>query len=84
MKTFNRTSLPMTIKYNKRIYTRNDTESSLLMQGISLNSYINCMKLAGRKVILCNVLSRNLKGKTDLHGQPYKPTQWVFIHKPVK
>jgi hypothetical protein len=81
MKTFNRTSLPMTIKYNKRIYTRNDTESSLLMQGICLKSYIDILKYAGNKVILCNVLNRNLKSKTDLHGQPYKPTQWIFISK---
>lgn len=79
MKTFNRTSLPESIKYNSRIYTRNDSLSNLNMQGISLKSYIDTLKYAGNKVILCNVLSRNLKGKTDLHGQPYKPTQWVYI-----
>jgi hypothetical protein len=25
------------------------------------------------------VLHPNLRQRTDLHGQPYKPTQWVFI-----
>lgn len=24
------------------------------------------------------VLGLNLRGKTDLHGQPYKPTKWIF------
>lgn len=81
MKTFNRTSLPKTIKYNNRIYSLNNSLSSLIMQGITLKSYIDILKYTSNKVILCNVLSRNLKGKTDFHGLPYKPTQWIFISK---
>lgn len=81
MKTFNRTSLPEIIKYNNLEYKVNADESALLMQGISLSNYVKTMQLAGFSVVICNVLSRNLKGKTDLHKNPYKPTQWVFIAK---
>ena len=33
-------------------------------------------KLKYRRV---EVLSRNLRGKLDLHRQPYKPTKWIFV-----
>jgi hypothetical protein len=51
------------------------------MQSITLADYCKTLELAGNKIVLCNVLSKNLRNKTDLHGQPYKPTQWVFICK---
>lgn len=79
MKTFNRTSLPESIKYNDRVYKCNATESSLFAQGISISNYMLTLKNAGLKVVLVNVLSRNLKDKTDYHNRLYKPTQWVFI-----
>lgn len=33
-------------------------------------------KLKYRRV---EVLSRNLRGKLDLHRKPYKPTKWIFV-----
>lgn len=33
-------------------------------------------KLKYRRV---EVLSRNLRGKLDLHRKPYKPTSWIFV-----
>jgi hypothetical protein len=27
-----------------------------------------------------SVLATNLRGKTDLHGQPYKPSKWIFTN----
>lgn len=36
-------------------------------------------KRQGLKYRHVEVLSRNLRGKHDLHGQPYRPTQWVFV-----
>lgn len=33
-------------------------------------------KLKYRRV---EVLSRNLRGKLDLHRQPYRPTKWIFV-----
>lgn len=31
------------------------------------------------KYRLVSVLSRNLRGKLDLHGRPYRGSQWVFV-----
>lgn len=81
MKTFNRTYLPETIIYNGEIYQRNTTVSNLNIQNISLSDYVKTLKSTGIKVVLCNVLSKNLKGKTDLFNKPYQPTQWIFIKK---
>jgi hypothetical protein len=39
------------------------------------------LKKEGRKCVLVNVLSKNLKGKNDIHGKPYKPTKWIFTNK---
>lgn len=33
-------------------------------------------KLKYRRV---EVLSRNLRGRLDLHRQPYRPTTWIFV-----
>ena len=33
-------------------------------------------KLKYRRV---EVLSRNLRGKLDLHRRPYTPTKWIFV-----
>lgn len=33
-------------------------------------------KLKYRRV---EILSRNLRGKLDLHRHPYKPTKWIFV-----
>lgn len=81
MKNFYRTNLPESIKYNNLVYKPNAENSALLMQGISLNNYVKTMQLAGFRVIICNVLSKSLKSKTDLHNNPYKPTQWIFLAK---
>lgn len=34
----------------------------------------------GKKYRTVYVLSKHLKGKTDLHGQKYKPSKWYFIN----
>lgn len=31
------------------------------------------------KYRVIGVLSRNLRGKLDLHGRPYSPSVWVFV-----
>ena len=38
---------------------------------------------SGLKYRTVKVLSRNLKGKTDLHGNPYQPTEWLFVEDKV-
>ena len=36
-------------------------------------------KRRGLKYRNVGVLSRNLRGKLDLHNQPYRPSRWVFV-----
>ncbi len=40
---------------------------------------IKKFKQSGRRYRYLEVLASNLRGKTDLHGQPYKPTKWFFV-----
>ena len=79
MKTFNRCNLPETITYNKTVYKVDKSINEVLTLTKYLTAYILAQKFLGKKVVLVNVLSRNLKGRTDLHGKLYKPSQWVFI-----
>lgn len=78
MKTFNRTSIPERIEYNNKIYH--------LDIGLS-NAYKDGKKPHSKNVVLVKVLSRKLKGVTDLHGTEYKPSEWIFachLNKPTK
>ena len=38
-------------------------------------------KAKGLRYRTVGVLSGNLKGKTDLYGQPYTPTVWIFVEE---
>lgn len=42
---------------------------------------LKCYEITYRRV---DVLSKNLRGKTDLYGLPYQPTKWIFIEKDKK
>ena len=66
MKTFNKTYLPEFIVYNKKKYDK-------IIQKTDLHLY--------KSIICIKVLSRNLKNKTDLFNQQYKPTVWYFTIK---
>jgi len=77
MKTFKRTSLPQSINYNGETYTPNMTSSAQL----DTKREANKLKSQGEKVILVEVLSKNLRGKKDLYNLPYKPTKWIFTKK---
>ncbi len=68
MKQFNKTFLPDSIQYKGNEY-RVNIEKTHLHRG-----YITHQK----DCIIVNVLSKNLKGVTDLHGNLYKPTVWIF------
>lgn len=76
MKTFNRTYLPESITYNGNKYTLEQSCAN------ANSSKLDAMDLIcqGKKVVKVIVLGRNLKGKTDLFGQPYKGTNWLFTH----
>lgn len=67
MKKFSRCNLPESIKYNGKTYI------------YLCSKHGNKDRYAEKKCVQVNVLSRNLRGKTDLHGKPYKPSEWIFI-----
>lgn len=88
MKTFNKDYLPETISYNNETYYNNTDVKYTLEIGKELSDTkletINTnLKKEGRKMVIVKVLSKNLRGKTDFHGQLYKPTVWIFTTKPA-
>lgn len=72
MKTFFRTSLPDSIKYNGKVYKYD----------IHLNPVQRKSQTYPKGTVLVKVLSRNLRVRTDLHGKPYQPSEFIF--SPVK
>ena len=79
MKIFNRSYLPETITYNKVEYKYNPSISGAMNANNTSLSFIQTqLRLQGKIAVLVNVLSRNLKGKTDLHSMPYNPTKHIF------
>ena len=74
MKTFKKTFLPEEVSYNNKTYLRNAKKTvDLLLNKVN----------PGGDCVVVEVLSRNLKGKTDLRGNCYKPTKHVFEHNQV-
>lgn len=79
MKTFNRTYLPDSVVYNGITYTYNAALTAAASINNTSHTFIsNQLKLQNRKAVCVQVLSRNLKGKTNLYGKPYQPTQHIF------
>lgn len=69
MKTYNKTHLPESITYKEQVYKRDSNAT---------DAHRNGEVLSGRYHILVKVLQRNLRGREDNHGKPYKPTEWVY------
>jgi len=81
MKTFKKSFLPDSIKYNNENYTLNSTISGgMNVSSTSPKKVIEALKTTGKKGILVEVLSNNLKGKTDLHGKLYQPSKFIFTN----
>jgi hypothetical protein len=79
MKTFNKSYLPETVEYNGERYYRNATISGVMNStGTPISIIKESVKQTKRKMVLVLVLSNSLKGKDDLHGNPYQPTKWIF------
>ena len=72
MKNFKRRNLPEYVTYKGEKYVY------LCGKHVDKSTY------EGKKVVQVNVMSRNLEGKTDLHGQPYKPSQFIFVREEDK
>lgn len=48
--------------------------------GLSPGMLIEKIKARGGKYRMVEVLCRNLRKKTDLHGLPYRPTTWILTN----
>lgn len=48
--------------------------------GLSRSALIAKIKARGGKYRLVEVLSRNLRGRNDLHGSPYRPSTWILTN----
>lgn len=77
MKTFN--SLPTVIHRKGKVYKVDVTLIDVFATARDIKETKNRLKKLGRSFVTVHVLANNLKGKTDLHGQPYKPSTWLFV-----
>lgn len=81
MKTYNRTYLPESINYNGKILKLNARISgAMAASNTSPTSIQRELKKEGRIGVLVRVISKELKGKTDLDRRPYKPTLHIFTN----
>ncbi len=79
MKTYNKTFLPENIEYKGEIYTLNlAIQIGIDRNETSIKTISQSLKKEGRKCLIVNVLSKNLKGKKDLFNNPYKPNKYIF------
>ena len=79
MKTYNKTYLPENINYKGEIYTLNlFIQIGMDMNETKVKTIAKSLKKDNRKCLIVNVLSKGLKGKTDLFGQPYKPNKYIY------
>lgn len=79
MKQYNKTYLPDAITYNGNEYkAAAGITSAMIANNTSLQTISETLKKEGRKMIVVNVLSKRLKGVTDLHGNLYKPSKYIF------
>jgi hypothetical protein len=69
MKQYNKTHCPEVINYKGEDYKMNIDATHRYREGD---------KLSSRYHIRVNVLSKNLKGRTDLHGNPYKANVFIY------
>lgn len=79
MRVFSKTSLPDAIVTMGEIYKLNISMSSAMhLNNTRINTISETLRKEGRKAVLVKVLQKNLKSRTDLHGKPYKPTEWIY------
>lgn len=62
--------------------TRNGWATDLGLTDANIDRMVVAVAKSRRlKYRRIEVLSRNLRGKLDLHRRPYKPTRWIFVER---
>lgn len=69
MKSYNKTHCPEIIEYKGNNYKLDIDATHQFKEGA---------KLSTRNYVKVNVLSKNLKGRTDLHGNLYIPSVFIY------
>jgi len=82
MKTFKRASLPETIHYNGDDYKVHIASSAAIFNTSDAKRECNKFSSHGTKAVLVEVQPSQLRGVSDLHGQPYKPSIFLFTVVP--
>lgn len=73
--------LPDVVKFRGREYTFHQPAEALeLRKEHVLNKELERLKKCGYLTRVVRVLSPKLKDRTDLHGQPYQPSVFIFKH----
>ena len=80
MKTFSKDHLPEKVLYNGKTFTYNHNLTIGWERNNTPLAHIQkeLKKDGGRQAVVVKVLAKNLRGKLDIHNQPYKPTEWLF------
>ena len=79
MKVLKKDHLPEQIEYRNSIYKHNIALSGALnYAGRSIEFVEQQLKEQGQKGVVVSVLHKNLKGKLDLHNQPYQPRLAIY------
>lgn len=79
-----KTFLPETIEINGKTYIPNRKLSSEYMMGKISNVGLQMLEKVNKiNVVVLPVLSKNLRNRTDLHGNPYQPTKHIFTFEPL-
>lgn len=83
MKTFKKAYMPDEIKYNGKTYTYNATITGAMnASGTNADTVINTMNSGNlKKGVLVEVMNPKLKGVTDLRGNYYKPSKFIYTTK---
>lgn len=80
-KEFNRISLPESITYNGEVYTLDARVSAKAsIDRTSMNAVQRDLKTKGIKMVVVNVLSKNLRCRTDLYGRAYNVQKHIFTN----
>ena len=81
MKTYNKTNT-FPITHNNEVYSMDIQVSALVKTpGGNYEQAKLKMKELKLKGIIVRVMHPNLRGKTDLHGRPYTPNEWIFTNR---
>jgi hypothetical protein len=80
MKTFKKSYLPDVIEYKGQILKLNAeaTAAATLSSKNKVHAATLLKEIQDKTVCLVEVTNKNLKGKRDLYGNPYKPTVFIF------